>query len=305
MTSRLHNSIFFTLICLFSLFTNSYAQSDLEQRHIKVALRMIGHEVLLSSGDSISRVLAIEKEADRFKIHFESSFHFYPEDIVETIKRITTDSKLTRNYIVEIEKCGTDEVVYSYEVGDFVKTELIPCRGRKLPRDCYELYMTILDPGNLIYLTSFADDPNGLLAEEKESTFKFVWLTLPLIILLALFYFYGKKKNDDYIDPDIITIGAYLFDKRNMTLSYEKNKTELTSKEADLLFLLYTSANATIEREHMLKVVWGDEGDYVGRTLDVFISKLRKKLAEDGNLKIVNIRGVGYKFVINSQEAMS
>lgn len=101
------------------------------------------------------------------------------------------------------------------------------------------------------------------------------------------------------MDPDLITIGDYQFNKRNMTLSHQDASIELTSKEADLLFLLYNSSNKTLERENILNVVWGDDGDYTGRTLDVFISKLRKKLVADSSLKIVNIRGVGYKFVVN------
>ena len=62
--------------------------------------------------------------------------------------------------------------------------------------------------------------------------------------------------------------------------------------------MLYEKLNETVEKEVILKEVWGDEGDYVGRTLDVFISKLRKKLEADPNVKIVNIRGVGYKLVV-------
>ena len=60
---------------------------------------------------------------------------------------------------------------------------------------------------------------------------------------------------------------------------------ELSSKETDLLFLLFSNENTTLEREHILNVVWGDEGDYVGRTLDGFISKLRKKLEADASVK--------------------
>jgi len=60
---------------------------------------------------------------------------------------------------------------------------------------------------------------------------------------------------------------------------------------------LPNAVNTTVEREVILNIVWGDEGDYVGRTLDVFISKLRKKLEVDSSIKIVNIRGVGYKLV--------
>jgi DNA-binding response OmpR family regulator len=74
---------------------------------------------------------------------------------------------------------------------------------------------------------------------------------------------------------------------------------ELTSKEADLLLVLHESANKTVEREMILKRVWGDEGDYVGRTLDVFISKLRKRLEFDPSIKIINTRGVGYKLAVS------
>ncbi|MBK9591743.1 MAG: winged helix-turn-helix domain-containing protein [Crocinitomicaceae bacterium] len=56
----------------------------------------------------------------------------------------------------------------------------------------------------------------------------------------------------------------------------KKQSIELSSKEADLLFLLFSNENKTLERAYILNLVWGDEGDYVGRTLDVFVSKLRK-----------------------------
>jgi DNA-binding response OmpR family regulator len=66
-----------------------------------------------------------------------------------------------------------------------------------------------------------------------------------------------------------------------------------------LLLLLHESANTTVAREVILNRVWGDNGNYVGRTLDVFISKLRKKLEADSGVKIVNTRGVGYKLLID------
>jgi DNA-binding response OmpR family regulator len=116
-------------------------------------------------------------------------------------------------------------------------------------------------------------------------------------------YFRKKKAAAvpavDSADPDILLIGDTVFDQKNMTLLHAGEKIELSSKESDLLALLFTNVNRTIEREYMLKVVWGDEGDYVGRTLDVFVSRLRKKLEPDQRVKIVNIRGIGYKFIVN------
>jgi DNA-binding response OmpR family regulator len=83
-----------------------------------------------------------------------------------------------------------------------------------------------------------------------------------------------------------------------MLLIREEKTIELTSKESELLNLLYASANETVERDIILNKVWGDEGDYVGRTLDVYISKLRKKLGNDASIQIKNIRGIGYKLII-------
>jgi DNA-binding response OmpR family regulator len=57
------------------------------------------------------------------------------------------------------------------------------------------------------------------------------------------------------------------------------------------------TSHSTVERDYLLRTVWGDEGNYIGRTLDVFISKLRKKLEDDASVKIINVRGVGYKLI--------
>ena len=83
-----------------------------------------------------------------------------------------------------------------------------------------------------------------------------------------------------------------------MYLVYEGERVNMTTRESDLLHLLYKSINNTVKKEHILKEIWGDEGSYDGRTLDVFISKLRKKLAYDPRVKLVNVKGVGYKMVI-------
>ena len=102
------------------------------------------------------------------------------------------------------------------------------------------------------------------------------------------------------MDLNTVTIGDFKFDSRKMELSLNGKTIELTSKECALLQLLYDSANNTVERDTILRMVWDDEGDYVGRTLDVFISKLRKKLEADSKVKIANIRGIGYKLIVSN-----
>ena len=279
----------FSNIILFAV--TGYAQLDKNEKHILVSMRMIGHEVLLNSGDSVSRVLPIEKDVDRYKIPFESGFQFNPEKLVSTIDSVVKKTGIASSYIVEVEKCETGKIIYSYEIKDLTNVDLIPCGTRIPPKDCYTLFITILDSRSVTSLRTTA-------------YFIIALLIISLFIFIGLFVYSRKKRitpdpDNPRADSDIISIGDYRFDKKDMALSYRDEKTELSSKETNLLFLLYINENKTLEREHILKIVWGDEGDYVGRTLDVFISKLRKKLESDSSIKIVNIRGIGYKLIIN------
>ena len=273
---------------------------DLTDRQMKVGVRMIGHEVLLGAGDATSRVLPIEVEEGRYKIQFSSPFGFDPADLVQTITGVVEKTDLAKEYLVEVEACDTNAVVYSYKIGATSTMDLIPCRGRVLPEACYIIYMTFLS--NSIMEQSMLAQSSRVAVRPiaNSSTLKLYGLLIFSLLIGGGFFLYRrKKKSSAPFDPDLLTIGDYRFNKRNMTLSYNDESIELTSKEADLLFLLYKSSNKTLERENILNVVWGDDGDYTGRTLDVFISKLRKKLVADNSLKIINIRGVGYRFVVN------
>ncbi|MGB0177180.1 MAG: winged helix-turn-helix domain-containing protein [Owenweeksia sp.] len=272
------------------------AQGIIDEQHIKVALRMIGHQVMLKSGDSTSRVLPIEKEAGYYRIRFAAEFGFVPEDLVMVVDSVVRETGIAKGYLVE--DCGTSDVVYSYKMGDIAHSDVIPCKGRQQAKGCYTLLFTILE-GNVIAVDEEKVSHKNLWGNIRQTGYiKVVLILAALLVLTGLWSFFRRKKTS-LSNPDVIRMGEYLFDPRNMELSYKGESVELTSKESDLLLILYNSANETLERERILNTVWGDEGDYVGRTLDVFISKLRKKLEEDPGLKIVNIRGVGYKFIVN------
>ncbi len=284
---RLFNFVFILLFI-----SSATAQNEQDERHIEVSLRMIGHQVLLSSRDSITRVLPIVRENDRYKIVFESEFEFKPQELVDTFDRIVKETGIAKSYIVEVEECETREVVYIFEMGYDEKSDIIPCGGRDLPKSCYSILFTLMDP------VSLSDVSEGSSAKVGPVTYSLI--SLLLLFFVGFFIFLWQNRPSAIKDPNLIPLGAYRFDKRNTELLFKNQKTELTSKEADLLILLHNSVNTGIEREVILNEVWGDEGDYVGRTLDVFISKLRKKLEGDSSVKIVNIRGVGYKLVLNN-----
>ncbi|MDZ7775795.1 MAG: response regulator transcription factor [Bacteroidales bacterium] len=93
-------------------------------------------------------------------------------------------------------------------------------------------------------------------------------------------------------------IGKYTFDPNNMTLNNKEQSRVLTKKEAALLRLLAENKNKLLTREHALNTIWGDDDYFIGRSMDVFITKLRKYLSDDPSVKIVNVHGTGSKLEI-------
>ena len=249
------------------------------KKRIKVNLGQIRHDLLNKSGDSTSIVLPIENELNSYKIQFDTDFTFNPTELSTIIHDNLEKNNETEQYIVEIEDCASEAIIYSYEVSIVKTVTEIACQKRIQPKGCYVININFLNqkaPSN--YLGIFI-------------------ISLVGLALLLLIYFMkpNKKSFKTTINPNIKPIGQFLFDNTKMSPIYKGGIIELSSKETDLLFLLFNHKNKVMTRENILQIVLGDEGDYVGRTLDVFISKLRKKLAHDLNVKIVNVRGIGYK----------
>ncbi len=102
----------------------------------------------------------------------------------------------------------------------------------------------------------------------------------------------GRKKTD------IFQIGRYVFDFERQTLQRDTHKQKLTAKEAELLRLLCLHQNETLERETALRAIWGEDNYFNGRSMDVFVSKLRKYLKADERIEIRNIHGRGFKLMV-------
>ncbi len=94
-----------------------------------------------------------------------------------------------------------------------------------------------------------------------------------------------------------IAIGKYTFNYTKQLLSFETDQQLLTHREAELLYHLAQKRNDITDRSQILKKIWGDDDFFNARSMDVFISKLRKKLRKDQSVQIVNIRGYGYKLI--------
>jgi len=96
----------------------------------------------------------------------------------------------------------------------------------------------------------------------------------------------------------IVNIGKFTFDNANMILATDKSERVLTRKESGLLKLLYENKNNLLPREAAMESIWGENDYFIGRSMDVFIAKLRKYLKPDPEVKISNVHGIGFKLEI-------
>ena len=108
----------------------------------------------------------------------------------------------------------------------------------------------------------------------------------------------GKKNKETTVHQ----IGRYTFDTQKQLLTFEGENTKLTTKEAELLTLLSSKANELLQRDYALKTIWIDDNYFNARSMDVYITKLRKHLKKDPNVEILNVHGKGYKLVISNKE---
>jgi len=100
--------------------------------------------------------------------------------------------------------------------------------------------------------------------------------------------------------PGVITIGKFQFDFSNLLLTKNKERFSLTMREGEVLRFLVLRQNQLVPREELLKQIWGRDDYFLGRSLDVFISRLRKYLKDDPRIAIENIHGVGFRLVVKS-----
>jgi DNA-binding response OmpR family regulator len=97
--------------------------------------------------------------------------------------------------------------------------------------------------------------------------------------------------------PSKVSIGQYQFDAVKQQLIFNLRVQTMTAREAELLWLLYKNHQQLSSKKTILEAIWGDDNFFNSRTLDVFITKLRKLLQEDPGVQIINVRGMGYKLV--------
>lgn len=251
----------------------------------KIALRDVGNRLLLSGHDSTSLILPIvELEEAKYQLSFQNEMSFAPDVLVSAVEESFQTSGLPSFYRVEVIQHSDQEVGYSYEMKGDRENSIIPCSGRVLPKNNYK------------FEVKFTEQSNSVLSEKAL-------LFAPGIASLILFAFpfYKKKKNAEaiQINGDFSTLGSFKFYPEQSKLEREGLEVSLSKKECELLIIFSENPNQLITRDELTKKVWEDNGVFVGRSLDTFISKLRKRLKDDKSIQLTNVHGVGYKLEVN------
>jgi len=124
------------------------------------------------------------------------------------------------------------------------------------------------------------------------------YITKPFSIeelILKIKIFLKRKYITGSQELPILKIGQYTLDHDNLRLTINGEASQMTKKEADLLKMLINNKNKIVERSTILERIWGENDYFMGRSMDVFISRLRKYLKEDSSITVENIHGVGFR----------
>lgn len=117
-------------------------------------------------------------------------------------------------------------------------------------------------------------------------------------LLLKIEIFLKRSHKQPIVNKNNYTLGKYQFDPNNFLVFNDTEKISLTQRESELLKLFLDNKNVVMKREEILKKLWGSDDYFLGRSLDVFISRLRKILANEKGIAIENLHGIGFKFSI-------
>jgi len=274
-------------------------ETDHPDKHLEIVLRNIGHQVLLHSKDSTSRVLPIKTvNNNTFRISFEDSFRFSPDTLMYLVHQQLAKTDMPGDYTVSVNDCYQNQTVFAYEVNT-ASGDLKPCRGREQKKGCYVIEISFL----------------------AKKSFNYGWLLLAFIPVAFGGLYFARRRNkisepqeliEEKVDESLSgetepvpgiadhkKLGNFVFFESEGILSLNGETIELSVKEAKALSILVSNQNEVVGRDLLMKEIWENDGVFViTRNVDVLISKLRKRLSADPSVKIVNVHGKGYKMIV-------
>lgn len=268
------------------------AEEDTFAQHVNLALRRTAHTLLREQGDSTSRIAPVQQlGANTYAIRLEKSFAY--DQIPTVLQESLQGHNIDTPYTVAVLDCAKEEVQLGYSYFDLNTPEGVACSGRVQPEGCHTLRVTFESP-----LAAASSDLwwAGALGFLLAGLGGLVWyrtaaskVSQPTASGLAE----GEKER--------LQFGQTLFHPTDQSINVAGFSQTLTYRETKLLRLFAIHPNQLLEREYILKAVWEDEGIIVGRSVDVFVSRLRKLLQNDPTLRIASVHGVGYRLEVRAE----
>lgn len=256
---------------------------------VNLALRRTAHQLFIEKGDSTSRIAPVRQlNATTFVIRMEHPFDYGRLPVL--LQQSLAVHAIDRNYDVAVLDCANGELQLGYNFLDVSEHNEVPCGGRDQAKGCYTLQLAFAAPN-----TTRQPTP--------------VWWVLGFLLLGGAYIAWQKssRKSTPVPQPDtvpgesqpLISVGNVSFNLANQLVRIGDTTHSLTYREAKLLHLFLRHPNQLLERDFILKSVWEDEGVTVGRSVDVFVSRLRKLLHPDPTVRLVAVHGVGYRLEVS------
>lgn len=273
------------LLSGFDIIAGSTNIAPVLSENINLALRRTADGLLRASGDSTSYIPAVEQMSEgiwRVKLGNDFRYEQLPFILQSSLDLYGID----QTYQVRIRNCEDSEIELGYHQQDFLNNNQVPCQGRELPKACRYIEINFLDTN--------ASPPTG--------TNKLAWVFFAFFGLMGLWFYKhhktARESRSAIKEAEWLDFGNSKLDAENQILICGSHRESLTFRETKLLKLMANKPNQLLERDYILREVWADEGILVGRSLDVFVSRLRKKLAVDTSVSIVSVHGIGYRLEI-------
>lgn len=263
------------------------AEETVENKtEVNLALRQTVHNLYKIAGDDTSRILPVEQPTERsfrVKIDREINYDTLPKVLDDALKSFD----IQQEYIVSIVSCEQEIVLLGYNFSSFERNE-VACLGRKQVHIC-----------SILHVMFRAEMKKAAIPYLPFALFSFLVSSIALFLSFSIFKKKQKTNRVTQSASSAIQIGSSFFDPKNLSIAVNGKQKSLTFRESKLLEYFALRPNQVLKREDIQDNVWSEEGVIVGRSLDVFISRLRKILRGDEALAIKNIHGVGYRLEVN------
>lgn len=259
---------------------NKSSDTPLLDQRTELAVRSIGDQLLRQAGDIRTPVLPVDRlEQSTLRLHFKDAMVIQPDSLARlALNKIP--GELASRVIVNVREVDTQNVVYALEINRQGEN-VIPCLGRGLSTGHYSIDFMFQGPS------------------EAASHYQLSMMSVTGFALLFLaFQGFAERKKDEANPDTKPDVGGFIIDEDRSCLRFENDEIQLTKKELSLIGILFANAGKLLSREYLTEQIWSKEGVITGRSLDMFISRLRKKLLVNPKVKITNQHGKGYMLVV-------